>query len=152
MSNNITLASERLKKEKKQTKKHDLQILGSYPSHQYKGHIHCRHRSTPPTPPTQSVTLSQLNHWHQWHKGRPALQKSLRLQKGTSESSHSQTSFQWDEGRCRRHEWIDWEQMWSEASCIVIIPVSTLRPPPLCPAHPQWARLITEEEPWKSDT
>lgn len=67
-------------------------------------------------------------------QGTPCFSKAPQTSKGDlSKQPFKGPFFQWDEGRCGCYEWIDLERMWSEATCIVIIPVSTLCTPPLHP-------------------
>lgn len=77
-----------------------------------------------PNPGSQS----QHNCWHQWQSGYTALQKPLKLQKTSTQSSHWDARTGWGDAVAAMDGLI-WSKMPSEATCIVIIPVSMLCSP-----------------------
>lgn len=82
---------------------------------------------THPPPPSDSQSPSHNLITDSSDTGETLLfKRPLKLQKGTSQSSHSEAIFLWDDARCGGYECVGLERTWSEATCIVIIPVSTL--------------------------
>lgn len=83
-------------------------------------------------PPRHSVTQSQLNHWLHCHtRDTLRLYKSpSNFKKGCLKAAIQRLVFNGMRAAGGCWEWTELEWMWSEATCIVIIPVSTLTAPP----------------------